>query len=313
MEYRNLGLSGLKVSELSYGSWLTFGESLDINGVRECMHLAVSQGVNFFDTAEVYARGAAELLMGEILREFRREDVVISTKIYFGGKGPNQTGLSYKHLVEGAKNSLRRLNLDYVDLFYCHRPDPSTPIEETIRAVKLLMDQGLAFYWGTSEWSRDEIEKAFSIAKQIGAAPPTMEQPQYNLFHRERVEKEYLPLYQTYGLGLTTFSPLDSGILTGRYNEGIPKGSRLDRNPEFRSYLTEDKLAKVKQLTAIANELNTSTAELAIAWCLKNKHVSSVILGASNRNQLEETLRAIELKEKLSEVVLSQVNAIFKA
>lgn len=313
MEYRHLGKAGLKVSALSFGSWITFGSSLDIGGVRHCMRVAHDHGVNFFDNAEAYASGASEFLMGEALKEYRREDLVISTKIFWGGRGPNDNGLSWKHLVEGTKNSLRRLHLDYVDLLYCHRPDPATPIEETVRAIDLLIKQGIVFYWGTSEWSAAGIEAAHEIARSINATPPTMEQPEYNMFHRGRVEVEYAPLYEKYGMGTTIWSPLDSGILTGKYNAGIPEGSRLYQHENLRNRLTQDKIGKVLKLEAIASGLGCSLSQLAIAWCLKNPHVSSVITGATHPHQVKENMRAIEVKDSLNDEAMRQIEAIIQA
>ena len=286
MEYRRLGKSGLKISELSLGSWITFAGKLDLNGVRSCMRQAFDEGVNFFDNAEAYANGASELLMGEALKDYRREELVISTKIFWGGQGPNATGLSHKHLMEGVFASLRRLQTDYVDLLYCHRPDPYTPIEETVRAMDILIKKGMAFYWGTSEWKAEDIEQAHLIAKEIGATPPTMEQPEYNMFKRGRVEQEYASLYKKYGMGTTIWSPLDSGILTGKYNDGIPQGSRLQGYEELKSRLTSEKLEKVRALDVVAKELKCSMAQLALAWCLKNPDVSSVITGATSPRRL---------------------------
>lgn len=307
MEYRHLGKSGIKVSALSFGSWITFGGSLDVQGVRRCMRIAHENGVNFFDNAEAYANGASEFLMGEALKEYRRQDLVISTKIFWGGRGINDTGLSWKHLVEGTKQSLRRMNLDYIDLLFCHRPDPLTPIEETVRAIDVLIKQGLVFYWGTSEWKASEIEAAFEIAYGINATPPTMEQPEYNLFRRERVEHEYASLYEKYGLGITSWSPLDSGILTGKYNQGIPEQSRLHLHQELRNRLSEEKIEKVKGLEKIAKELGCTLSQLAIAWCLKNEHVSSVITGASNPEQVEENMHAINVKHQLTDQIVKQI------
>ncbi len=310
MEYRRLGKAGIKISELSLGSWITFGGSLDLNGVRKCVRAAFDHGVNFFDNAEVYASGASELLMGQVIKEYRREDLVISTKIFWGGQGANDTGLSWKHLVEGTKASLRRLQLDYIDLLYCHRPDPTTPIEETVRAMDYLVRSGYVFYWGTSEWKAADIEKAYHLAQELHAIPPSMEQPEYNLFKRERVEEEYLPLYKKHGMGVTTWSPLDSGILTGKYNEGIPEGSRLSLHKELRARLTEKKIKKVKALASIAKQLNCSLSQLAIAWCLKNPYVSSVITGSSHPKQTEENMKAIQVKEMLSPDVLEKIEQV---
>lgn len=307
MDYRRMGNSGLVVSEISFGSWITFGSSLDLNGIKKCIRIAYENGVNFFDNAEVYSNGASELLMGEILRDYRREDLVVSTKIFWGGDGANDVGLSRKHLMEGVKNSLRRLQLDYVDILYCHRPDPNTPIEETVRAMDSVIRSGQAYYWGTSEWKASDIDEAFRIAKEIHAIPPSVEQPEYNLFRRERVEKEYAPLYKKYGIGTTIWSPLDSGILTGKYNEGIPLGSRLQRHEELRKRLTEAKIEKVKALSAIATDLNCSLAQLAIAWCLNNPDVSSVITGASNPQQVIDNLQAVEVKALLTDDIVKQI------
>lgn len=312
MEYRNLGKSGLKVSELAFGSWITFGSQLDMDGVRNCMRAAFEGGVNFFDNAEAYGTGLAELIMGEILREYKREELVLSTKIFWGGSKANMTGLSWKHLVEGTKNSLRRLQLNYVDLLYCHRPDPSTPLEETVRAMDHLVKSGFAFYWGTSEWSAQDIEKAYHIAKENHLVPPQMEQPQYNLFHRDRVEHEFLPLYQKYGMGVTSWSPLDFGILTGKYNLGIPEKSRFALHPELQNHLTDDKLMIVKKLMAIADDIGCTLAQLAIAWCLKNHYVSSVILGASSPKQVMENLEASFIKQQLTDDVMKKITEVFQ-
>lgn len=313
MDYRKLGRSGLKLSEISFGSWITFGSQLDLQGVKECMRAAYEGGVNFFDNAEAYGDGTAELLMGEALRDYRRDELVISTKIFWGGRGPNLTGLSWKHLVEGVKNSLRRLQQNYVDLLFCHRPDPSTPIEETVRAMDHLIRQGLVFYWGTSEWSAEDIERAQEIAKELNAYPLTVEQPQYNLFHRDRVEREYLPVYEKYGMGTTIWSPLNLGVLSGKYNNGFPPGSRLENHPEFRGEISDDKIGKVRQLTAIADELSCTTAQLAIAWCLKNQHVSTVITGATHPHQIAENLQASHIKHQLTDEMMKRIDEIFKA
>lgn len=312
MEYRHLGKAGLKVSELSLGSWITFGGELDLTSAKSCMRIAFDNGVNLFDNAEVYASGAAELLMGEVLKDYRREDLVLSTKIFWGGNGPNDQGLSWKHLVEGTKNSLRRLQLDYVDLLFCHRPDPTTPIEETVRAMDHLVQSGLAFYWGTSEWSAKDIETAFQIAKEIHAIPPAMEQPEYNMLHRSKIENEFVPLYARHGIGATTWSPLAGGILTGKYNQGIPSGSRLAKHPGLRSQLTERNMAKIDALKPITLELDCTLAQLAIAWCLKNPHVSSVITGASKPEQVKDNMKAIAIKAKLTDDIMQQVENILK-
>lgn len=310
MEYRRLGRTGLQVSEISLGSWITFGSNLDLQDIKDCMRLAYEKGVNFFDNAEIYANGASELLMGEALRTYKREELVISTKLFWGGQGPNQTGLSWKRILEGTKNSLRRLQLEYVDLLFCHRPDPHTPIEETVRAMDVVIRSGLAFYWGTSEWRAHDIEEAHRIAREINAIPPVVEQPEYNLFHRDRVEKEYKPIYEKYGMGLTTWSPLDWGILTGKYNEEIPSGSRLEKYPELRKALTPEKIAKVLALAKISRDLNCHLAQLAIAWCLKNAEVSSVLIGVSNIEQLKDNLLATEVKHRLVEDVMRDIDQV---
>jgi len=311
MEYRRLGKWGLQLSELSFGSWVTFGETLDVNGAKECMKAAFDAGINFFDNAELYANGASEMLMGEALRLFCRDEIVVSTKIFWGGNSPNQTGLCWKHLVEGTKRSLKRMNLDYVDLLFCHRPDPHTPIEETVRAMNHIINQGWAFYWGTSEWSREQIEDAHHFARENHLIGPSMEQPQYNLFCRKRVEEEYLPLYSQYGMGTTIWSPLDSGILTGKYNEGLPPGSRLFRHEWLRENLTQTKIEKVKKLQKLATKIGATTTQLAIAWCLQNPHVSTVILGASDLKQLEHNLGAIRVKKEMSETLVKELDALF--
>lgn len=310
MKYKNLGRSGLKVSELSLGSWITFGNGLDSEGIKRCMKRAFDLGVNFFDNAEVYSKGEAETMMGEAIRQFRREDLVISTKIFWGGNGPNDTGLSWKHLVEGTRNSLRRLRLSYVDVLFCHRPDPTTPVEETVRAMDYCIKSGYAFYWGTSEWSAAQIIAAQEAAERFLCIPPIVEQPQYNLLKRERVEREYATLYKKYGMGLTTWSPLASGILSGKYNDGIPKGSRLDKNEWLRQELTPSVVAKVKRLGDLAKELDCTLSQLSIAWCLKNPDVSTVLTGASSVEQIEENMKAVALKERLTDSVLKQIDKI---
>ncbi|OAA31644.1 alcohol dehydrogenase [Kosmotoga arenicorallina S304] len=318
MEYRKVGKWGLKISELSLGSWLTFGNQLDVDNAKEAMKEAFKNGINFFDTAEAYASGMAEFIMGQVLKEFRRTDIVVSTKIFWGGNGPNDRGLSRKHLLEGTWNSLKRLQLDYVDLIYCHRPDPETPIEETVFAMDYIIRNGLALYWGTSEWSGDQLEAAHKACRELNCIPPIVEQPLYNMLSRERVEKEYLPIYEKYGMGLTTFSPLASGILTGKYNNGIPENSRLARFPGLRKHLEErgllgdETIRKVREIGKIAEEIGAKQSQLALAWCLKNPNVSSVILGVSNVDQLKENLKALEVKEKLSEEVMERIKKILE-
>lgn len=303
MQYRYLGRSGLKVSSLSFGSWVTFGTQLDVRGARTCMELAHDAGVNFFDNAEVYAEGDSERIMGEVLRDtgWPRESYLISTKVFWGGNGPNDRGLSRKHIIEGTHAALRRLGLDYVDLLFCHRPDLHTPVEETVWAMNLLIQQGKALYWGTSEWSAARILEAVLVAERNHLIPPCVEQAQYNMFTRHRVEVEYEPLYRLLGLGTTIWSPLASGLLTGKYESGMQPGTRLTiAGLEWlRAKLENEegvrRIAKVKRLVPIAEELGSSVAQLAIAWCLLNPNVSTVLTGASRPSQLVENLKAIDL------------------
>jgi voltage-dependent potassium channel beta subunit len=282
------------------------------------MVAAYEAGVNFFDNAEAYANGNAEIVMGNVLKRtgWKRSDLVISTKLFWGGQGPNDTGLSHKHILEGIDASLRRLQLDYVDLLFCHRPDLETPIEETVRAMTQVIQQGKAFYWGTSEWSATQLMEAYGVARQEHLIPPTMEQPQYNMLHRERVEVEYLPLYRLAGLGTTIWSPLASGILTGKYNDGIPEGSRmalqgyewLRKNLE--SEAGQHNLEKVRKLAPIAAELECTLAQLAMAWCLKNPYVSTVITGASRAEQVTENMKALEVAAKLTPEIMERIEAV---
>src|SRR5918998_639570 len=315
MHYRRLGKAGIKLSELSLGAWVTYGGQVGLDVARECMAAAYDAGVNFFDNAEAYAGGEAERVMGQVIKDlgWRRESVVVSTKIFWGGEGPNDTGLSHKHVIEGVNNALRRFQMDYVDLVFCHRPDPNTPIEETVRAMDIVIKQGKAFYWGTSEWSAAEIMRADAVARQYGLTPPTMEQPQYNMFTRERFEREYAPLYRDLGYGTTIFSPLAAGLLTGKYNKGIPADSRaaLEGYEWLRnSMLTPDRIEKVKQLVPIANELDCSMAQMALAWCLKNPNVSTVITGASRAEQVRENMKALDVVPKLTPDVMERIEGI---
>lgn len=315
MEYRHLGRSGLKVSALSYGSWVTFGDQIDTDLAAECMEVAYDHGVNFFDNAEAYAGGQSETMMGEIIRDkgWDRTDLVVSTKIFWGGDGPNDQGLSRKHVVEGTKAALDRLQMEYVDLVYCHRPDVETPVEETVRAMSYLIDQGYAFYWGTSEWSAQQIRHAYEVARREHLVPPTMEQPQYNMFHRDRVEREYSFLYDDVGLGTTIWSPLASGLLTGKYNDGIPDDSRLaTEGYEWMQdhVLVEERIEKVQQLADVADDVGCTTAQLALAWCLTNSNVSTVITGASKPTQVEENMKAIDVVDRLDDSVLERIESI---
>jgi voltage-dependent potassium channel beta subunit len=318
VEYRRLGKSGLHLSALSFGAWVTFGSQLDEDVAYECMKVAHDGGVNFFDNAEGYADGRAEVLMGNALKRagWKRSDLVISTKIFWGGPGPNDSGLSRKHVIEGANASLARLQLDYVDLIFCHRPDIRTPTEETVRAMSYLVDQGKAFYWGTSEWSAAQIMEAYGIARREHLVPPTMEQPQYNMFARERVEAQYLPLYREMGLGTTIWSPLASGLLTGKYNQGMPEGTRASLEGyewlrrQFESPEGQAKIEKVRALAPVAEELDCSLSQLALAWCLKNPHVSTVITGASRPDQVVENMAALDVVSKLTPEVLERIEGI---
>lgn len=314
MEYRFLGKSGLKVSALSFGAWVTFHDQIADDTAYNCMKEAYDAGVNFFDNAETYAHGNAEIMMGKALKKagWKRSDLVISTKIFWGGKGPNDTGLSRKHIIEGADAALKRLQLEYVDLIFCHRPDPLTPIEETVRAMNHVINQGKAFYWGTSEWSAAQIMEAYQIARREHLIPPTMEQPEYNMFRRDKVEKEFLKLYDEAGLGTTTWSPLASGLLTGKYNDGIPADSRLSL-PEYdwlKSRFTKEKIEKVKALVPIAKDLGLAMPLLGLAWCLKNPNVSTVITGASKPEQVKQNMKALDAVSKLTDDVMERIEKV---
>lgn len=318
MEYRFLGRSGLKISALSIGAWITFGGQVGEEAAYDCLKTAFEAGVNFFDNAESYSGGHAETVMGNVVKRvgWKRSDLVISTKIFWGGEGPNDTGLSRKHLMEGINASLQRLQMDYVDLLFCHRPDLYTPIEEVVWTMNQIISQGKAFYWGTSEWSAMQIMQAYGIARTEHLIPPLMEQPEYNMFHRERVEKEYAKLYQEIGLGTTIWSPLASGLLTGKYNDGIPAGTRVTIKgfewllKDFIGEAAERNIEKVRNLMPIAAELGCTMAQLAIAWCLKNPHVSSVITGASRKSQVTENMQALDVANRLSPNILEKIESI---
>ncbi len=315
MKYRHLGKAGLKVSELSLGAWVTYGGQVGEEVAEQCMRAAYEAGVNFFDNAEAYAHGNAEIVMGNVIKKvgWRREDLVISTKLFWGGEGPNDRGLSHKHIIEGIHNSLRRLQMDYVDLLFCHRPDPETPIEETVRAMDVIIRQGKAFYWGTSEWSAAEIMRADSFARQNNLTPPSMEQPQYNMFVRDNMEKDLLPVFKELGYGTTIWSPLASGLLTGKYNDGVPGDSRVAlKGFEWlkESVLDPQKIEKVRQLVPIAADLGVSLGQLALAWCLKNPHVSTVITGASRPQQVTENMKSLAVVDKLSDDVMARIDGV---
>lgn len=315
MNYRRMGKSGLRLSELSLGAWVTYGEQVGQDVAEQCMVAAYEEGVNFFDNAEGYASGNAEIVMGKVFKKlgWRREGIVVSTKIFWGGEGPNDTGLSHKHIIEGVNNALRRLQMDYVDLVFCHRPDPNTPIEETVRAMDIVIKQGKAFYWGTSEWSAAEILRADGIARQYGLTPPSMEQPQYNMLVRERFEREYKPLYRELGYGTTIWSPLASGVLSGKYVDGIPAGSRVAL-PGYEwlkpAVLDSERIAIVRKLKPVAADLGCTLAQMALAWCLKNPDVSTVITGASQPQQVKENMKALEVVPKLTDDVMAQIEKI---
>ena len=318
MEYRRLGHSGLKVSALSFGSWVTFQNQVDDTLALEMMKLAYDAGVNFFDNAEAYAAGQSELIMGRALKElgWDRSSYCVSSKVFWGGQLPTQRGLSRKHIHDACHAALGRLQVDYLDLFFCHRPDLETPIEETVRAMGDLVAQGKVLYWGTSEWSADQIAEAAGIARALGCAGPTMEQPQYNLFHRERVEREYHRLYETIGLGTTIWSPLASGILTGKYADGVPADSRMALEEyewlkeRLESSTGQAQVAQARELAAVAADLGSSLTCLSLAWCLLHPNVSTVILGASKASQLEENLKALELVPKLTPEVVQRIEGI---
>ena len=320
MDYRRLGASGLRVSELSFGSWVTYGNQLSGEPARECMAAAYDAGVNFFDNAEVYARGQSETIMGDALASlgWRRSSYIVSTKFFWGiHDGPNEKNtLNRKYLRQAIDGSLERLRLDYVDLVFCHRPDPDTPIEETVQAMHDMIAAGKALYWGTSEWSAAEIVAAWHIAERHHLHKPVMEQPQYNLFHRDRVEKEYEPLYRDIGLGTTTWSPLASGLLTGKYNDGIPPDSRgTVKGYEWLAERLTDrsKIAIVRRLAPIAGDLGCTLAQLSLAWCLKNPHVSTVITGASRPAQVVENMKALTVVPQLDAGVMAGIDAALAA
>ena len=320
MEYRRLGKSGLRVSELSYGSWVTFSFQLDKAKAKKTMKHAYDAGINFFDNAEVYAAGESEKIMGAALKELglQRDTYTVSSKVFFGGQLVTQRGLNAKHIRDGCDAALKRLRLNYLDLFFCHRPDFHTPVEETVRAMDVLVKQGKILYWGTSEWPADRIREAYLIAYKYGLTPPSMEQPEYNMFNRMKMEKEYLGLFDSEGMGTTIWSPLASGVLTGKYNNGIPDGSRMSL-PDYKflrdkleSKEGADRLNKVKRLGKVADRLGVSLAQLSLAWCLKNKNVSTVILGATNTKQLDENLKSIEYKDLLTDSVMGRIESILK-
>ena len=313
MHYRRLGKSGLKVSEISLGAWVTFGSQIENDISSELIHAAFDKGVNFFDNADIYANGEAEKVMGAAIKDLPREELVISSKVFWPTmEGPNGRGLSRKHITESIDLSLKRLDLDYLDLYFCHRYDPDTPIEEVVFTMNTLIQQGKILYWGTSEWRASQIAEAYGIARQYNLIPPTMEQPQYNMFHRQRVESELSLISEDLGIGLTIWSPLASGLLTGKYNEGIPEGSRasMESMAWLKDNMTADKIEKVKLLEGVAAELGITTAQMAIAWLLRRKEVSSVITGATKMSQLEDNIKARDAVDQLSNDVLEHIEEI---
>jgi voltage-dependent potassium channel beta subunit len=315
MHYRRLGHSGLKVSEISLGAWVTFGNQITEKTAVDLIKAAYDHGINFFDNADVYASGQAEKVMSKAIKELPREALVVSSKVFWPTMpGPNGRGLSRKHIFESCNQSLRNLGTDYLDLYFCHRYDPDSPIEEVVRSMDDLIHQGKILYWGTSEWEASQVMQAYMVARQYGLNPPTMEQPQYNMFHRKRVEVELSPICKEFGMGLTTWSPLFFGILSGKYNDGIPEGSRaaLSDMGWIRDNITPDRINIVRQLTTLAQEMEITTAQLAIAWILRRKEVSSVITGATRLEQLDENLIASEAVDKLNDDILERIEEIIQ-
>ncbi len=319
MEYRKMGRTGLHLSVLSYGSWVTFSKQVDDNSSDRIMGLAYDNGINFFDNAEVYEGGKSEEMMGRVLKNknWDRTSYCISSKAFFGLHGkenkPTQQGLNRKHLTEACNAALRRMQSEYLDLFYCHRPDPLTPMEEVVWSMNILLQQGKILYWGTSEWSAAEITEAHEVARQLCLIGPAVEQPQYNLFERKKMENDYLPVFENYGMGTTIWSPLASGLLSGKYNNGVPEGSRL----ALESYhwlkdrmMQEDKLEKVRQLGKVAEELDTTLATLSIAWCIHNPNVTTAILGATKESQLKENLGAVDVYSRLTPEIMLEIDDI---
>jgi len=318
LEYRRLGGTGLKVSEFSYGSWVTFGKQVDVGAAADILGTAYDQGVNFFDNAEGYEAGNSEKVMGEAIARlgWSRDSFIVSSKVFFGGAKPTQRGLSAKHVTDACHAALKRLRVDYLDLFFCHRPDLDTPIEETVRAMHNLVTQGKVLYWGTSEWTAQQLTEAWGVARAQGLTPPSMEQPQYNLFVRNKVEREFAPLYRLMGLGTTIWSPLASGLLTGKYSNGIPADSRMNL-PGYEWLKAQSETAEgrkqiddVQKLAAFAKTLGMPVHHLALLWCLANPNVSTVILGASKKSQLEDNLSALKDKGKLTSDVLAEIDAM---
>jgi voltage-dependent potassium channel beta subunit len=313
MEYRNMGNSGLKLSRLSLGSWVTFGDQIDDANASELIRLAYDSGVNYFDNADIYAEGQSEVVMGKAIKDLPREALVLSSKVYWKTMpGPNGRGLSRKHIMESCEASLKRMGVDYFDLYFCHRYDPETPLEEVVRAMEDLVRQGKVLYWGTSEWRAVQIARAFAIADRRGGYAPMVEQPQYNMFVRRKMEDELIQASEDLGFGMVTWSPLKFGLLTGKYNDGMPEEkTRLTRDPGWaESVVTEERIEKVRALSGIAEELGISMAQLAIAWALRHQQVTSVILGATKKSHLEENLKALDAVEALTAEVLENIEQI---
>jgi voltage-dependent potassium channel beta subunit len=319
MEYRFMGKTGLRLSALSLGSWVTFGQQIDLKAADDCMSTAYNAGINFFDNAEGYARGTAETLMGDVLRQhdWPRDSLVLSSKVYFGAenRGINQTGLSRKHIIEACHGALKRLRTDYLDLYFCHRDDSTYPIDEIVWTMNDLLQQGKILYWGTSKWPATRLKEAIDFARDHHLRGPVVEQPEYNLFYRDAIEAHYTPFYDNPGLGTTIWSPLASGLLTGKYNNGIPADSRMARAemswklPDFSGPIFEAKLEKVKKLQSLANEMSTTVACLSLAWCLSNPNVTSVITGASKVSQITDNLKALEILPLLTPEMKVKIDA----
>jgi len=318
MEYRRLGNAGLKVSALSFGSWVTFSNQVDTKNAKEMMAYAYDHGVNFFDNAEVYAAGESEKIMGDCIQQlgWGRDTYIVSSKVFWGGKLPTQMGLSRKHIFDACHAALKRLKVDYLDLYFCHRPDPDTPNEEIVWAMNDLMRQGKILYWGTSEWPSNVLINAFETADKLHLTRPTMEQPEYNMFERKKVEEDFSYLYNEFGLGTTIWSPLASGILTGKYEKGIPEKSRANlpgyewMKERFQSAEGRSKIEKAAKLNIVAKELGVSLSQMSIAWCLKNPNVSTVILGASRMEQLQENMKSLDVLPRLTKDVMKKISEI---
>jgi len=320
MNYRRLGKTGLKVSELSYGSWVTFSFQMKLKEATEMLALAYDRGINFFDNAEAYASGRSEMIMGDAIKNlgWSRDSFIVSSKVFWGGNKPTQQGLSHKHVLDACENALKRLHLDYLDLYFCHRPDPDTPIEETVRAMHTLIMQGKICYWGTSEWSASDIQEAYDIARKLNLTPPSMEQPEYNMFARDKMEDEYLGLFKEEGLGTTIWSPLCSGLLTGKYMDSMPSNTRtsLENYKFIKDNFQSDEYGhrhdKVKELHALSEDVGIPLVNMALCWCLKNQNVSTVILGASKKEQLKQNLESLNFVERLDDVLMEKIDTILK-